>query len=559
MRPTAADDTPRLDGLTSLLDLAAEALWICDLHGDLRYVNAYAARLLELPVETLRGQNVVTLGLCGNGLPWGRFLEALHAAQDISRPAALRLPSGKVVEVVIRVRLVTLDGVALIQGACVNVSERAQPSAQRAEQAELDLFARGVANRLLRCADDDLINVMRQILCELGPLIGACFVGIMRRDERDGTTEHVATWARSEDRQLPIPPVIPDAHLPMPLGFPEERVIIARPNSDDRRAPFTPPEMGVVAVVLVDQAQILGYLGLFWDDEDRFWRQLHHMRGVARDLGDLLAQALSRRQLRAALLARESERTALMMNLPGVAYRCRWEPSFPLDALSENAALVFGEDRERVLGAPLTPLIHPEDAPRVIHEAHEAAAQGRRCHHTFRVRQPDGTYRWFNDFGVIQRDAAGEPTHVDGILLDASEQKAIEHERDIFFNSAPDPMVILDDHELVQRWNAAWEREFGYNSADMVGQRFERFCHPDDLAPLRAEAMRQLRESGRAHGLEARFVTRSGEWRWLLWSGFLVNRSRRLLFAVARDITERRTLEEERRRHAERQIGRAHV
>jgi PAS domain S-box-containing protein len=113
-------------------------------------------------------------------------------------------------------------------------------------------------------------------------------------------------------------------------------------------------------------------------------------------------------------------------------------------------------------------------------------------------------------------------------------------------------MVILDDAEQVQRWNAAWERDFGYSAADMVGQRFEVFCHPDDLLALREAAVRQLRESGRAHGLEGRFVTKSGEWRWLLWSGFLGVRGQRLVFAVARDITERHTLEEERRQHAER-------
>ena len=552
MRPADPDVSPQLLGLMGLLDLASEALWVCDLRGDLLYVNTSAARFLEATPEALRGQNVVTLGLCANGLPWERFLDTLRAAHDLSRPAAMRLPSGKMVDLVIRVRLVMVDGEALIHGACVDVTEMSQLGAQLSTQTNLHRFARDVANRLLRCADDALINVIRQIILELGPLIGACHAGIMQRHEPDGWVEEIAAWANPPERYIPLPPSIAKDKLALPVGFPDERVIIVRPNSADPRAMFTPPELGVLVVVLVDQAQILGYMGLYWTDEDAFWRQLHSVRGVAQDIGDLLAQALSRRQLRAALLTQEAERRALLTNLPGVAYRCRWSPEFRIDVLSENAALVFGAPRGAILGAALTPLIHPEDAPRVMNEAQQAALFHRRCNHTYRVLQPDGRYRWVNDFGVIQRDAAGEPTHVDGILLDASEQKAIEQERDIFFNSAPDPMVILNDAEEVQRWNAAWERDFGYSAADMVGQSFEIFCHPDDLSPLREAALRQLRESGRAHGLEARFVTKSGEWRWLLWSGFLGVRGQRLLFAVARDITERRTLEEERRQHAER-------
>lgn len=551
MRATDVDVPPSLFGLMSLLDLASEALWVCDLHGDLLYVNTSASRFLEATPEQLRGQNVVTLGLCANGLPWERFLDTLRAESDLSRPAAMRLPSGKMVDLVIRVRLVTLDGETLIHGACVDVTEMSQLGAELSAQAGLHRFARDVANRLLRCADDALIDLIRQIIHELGPLVGACHAGIMQRHEPDGWVEEIAAWANPPERYIPLPPSIPKDKLPLPPGFPDERVIIVRPNSDDPRAMFTPPELGVLVVVLVDQDETLGYMGLFWE-EDAFWRQLHSVRGVAQDIGDLLAQALCRRQLRAALVNQEAERQALLTNLPGVAYRCRWAPDFRLDALSENAALVFGAPREAMLGAALTPLIHPEDAPQVMNEAQQAALAHRRCNHTYRVLQPDGRYRWVNDFGVIQRNADDEPTHVDGILLDASEQKAIEHERDIFFNSAPDPMVILNDAEQVQRWNAAWERDFGYTATDMVGQSFEVFCHPDDLLPIREAALRQLRESGRAHGLEARFVTKSGEWRWLLWSGFLVNRGQRQLFAVARDITERRTLEDERRQHAER-------
>ena len=149
MRPADPDVSPQLLGLMGLLDLASEALWVCDLHGDLLYVNTSAARFLEATPEALRGQNVVTLGLCANGLPWERFLDTLRAAHDLSRPAAMRLPSGKMVDLVIRVRLVVVDGEALIHGACVDVTEMSQLGAQLSTQTNLHRFARDVANRLL--------------------------------------------------------------------------------------------------------------------------------------------------------------------------------------------------------------------------------------------------------------------------------------------------------------------------------------------------------------------------------------------------------------------------
>ncbi|MCK6523507.1 PAS domain S-box protein [Myxococcota bacterium] len=552
MGPAVGDDSPSQEELHSLLDLSSEAMWICDLRGDLRYANVAAAQLFGSSPKALIGQNVVDLGLCANGLPWERFLEALRAERELARPAAMSVPSGKTVQLMIRVRLIRLGGRELILGSGLDETERAALAAAVREREALDGFPRAAAHRLLRCSDDALLDVMREILGQLGELIGASFIGVMQRHEPEGRTERIVNWSRTPEQLLPLPEAVAREDLPMPPGFPEDRVIIARPNSSDPRATFAPAHLGVAAAVLLDQTQVLGFMGIFWADEEPFWRHLHALRALVRDIGDILTQALSRRQLRARLVAREAERKALLANLPGVAYRCRWTPEFPIEAVSENAALVFGADGEALVGASLTALIHPEDGPRVLSEAHEAALQHRRCNHTYRVLQPSGEALWVHDFGVIQRDAQGAPSHVDGILLDASEQKAVEHERDIFFNSAPDPMVILDEREIVLRWNAAWEREFGYSAADMVGQRFETFCHPDDLPGIRRAAIRQLRESGRAIGLEARFVTKSGEWRWLLWSGFFVNRGRRQTFAVARDITERRILEEERRVHAER-------
>lgn len=96
---------------------------------------------------------------------------------------------------------------------------------------------------------------------------------------------------------------------------------------------------------------------------------------------------------------------------------------------SESAARIFGFGAD---GAPQhvsrwLEWMHPEDVDGVsvaLREAAEGVREGyvAEC----RVRQRDGTYRWMLVIGELERDAAGRPRGVMGIVSDATERRGLE-------------------------------------------------------------------------------------------------------------------------------------
>ncbi len=110
--------------------------------------------------------------------------------------------------------------------------------------------------------------------------------------------------------------------------------------------------------------------------------------------------------------------------------------------LIARTAFVSARGRE-IVGLPASPekqsldeffgalQVHPDDAPRRM-----AAMEAHLAGHTpayegeFRLRQPDGNYRWTRVRGVCVRDAAGKPYRMAGSVSDITDRKNSEAERD---------------------------------------------------------------------------------------------------------------------------------
>ena len=74
---------------------------------------------------------------------------------------------------------------------------------------------------------------------------------------------------------------------------------------------------------------------------------------------------------------------------------------------------------------------HPDDAP-AVRTALSAHLRGASQHLAveFRMRHPDGQWRWFRQRGLALRDGAGKPYRMAGSMEDISETKRAEAERD---------------------------------------------------------------------------------------------------------------------------------
>jgi PAS domain S-box-containing protein len=118
---------------------------------------------------------------------------------------------------------------------------------------------------------------------------------------------------------------------------------------------------------------------------------------------------------------------------------------------------------------------------------------------------------------------------------------------DSFFTLSLDMLCIADlKTGYFVKLNPAWERILGYTLEELRSQPMFDFVHPDDLQRT-LDQNRAVRTGGQALSFENRYRCKDGSFRWLLWNA-TPDFERQVIYAVARDITERKRSEEERER-----------
>lgn len=105
-----------------------------------------------------------------------------------------------------------------------------------------------------------------------------------------------------------------------------------------------------------------------------------------------------------------------------------------------------------------------------------------------------------------------------------------------FLDLELDLLVVLDEDLLPIQVNGAFTRVLGWRLADLAAYGWRSMVHPEDIT----DAGRALAQIGADHPvvtLEQRFLASDGTYRWLHWR-VARDETTRLLYAVARDITE---------------------
>jgi PAS domain S-box-containing protein len=112
-----------------------------------------------------------------------------------------------------------------------------------------------------------------------------------------------------------------------------------------------------------------------------------------------------------------------------------------------------------------------------------------------------------------------------------------------FFSLSLDVLSVSGRDGYFQRVNPAFTRTFGYSEDELLEQPFISFVHPDDRSATIAE-LENLSHGQPTHGFEHRFRCRDGAYRWLSWTAVATPEG--LVYAAARDVTQRKRSEHER-------------
>lgn len=133
---------------------------------------------------------------------------------------------------------------------------------------------------------------------------------------------------------------------------------------------------------------------------------------------------------RAEQALRESRRTlaTLMANLPGMAYRCRNEPDWPLAFASEGSAALTGYEPADFTSGRVAfgDLIHPADRQQVWDAVQAAVAADRPYQFTYRLISAAGEEKWVWEQGRGVYDDDGALVALEGFVTDFTERAAAQ-------------------------------------------------------------------------------------------------------------------------------------
>jgi PAS domain S-box-containing protein len=119
-----------------------------------------------------------------------------------------------------------------------------------------------------------------------------------------------------------------------------------------------------------------------------------------------------------------------------------------------------------------------------------------------------------------------------------------------FVNLSVDMFCTAGLDGFFKSLNPSWEKVLGFTTDELLARPYLEFIHPDDRPRTVAEADR-LQNREVTFAFENRYRCKEGSYRWFLWNAVSVP-EQQLIYAVARDITERKQVEEALRESEER-------
>ncbi|MEN9579691.1 MAG: hypothetical protein RJA70_2700 [Pseudomonadota bacterium] len=124
---------------------------------------------------------------------------------------------------------------------------------------------------------------------------------------------------------------------------------------------------------------------------------------------------------------------------------------------------------------------------------------------------------------------------------DITERREAAHQRDKIFTLSVDLLCMANFDGYFVRVNPAFSTLLGYSEEQLLSTPFSDYVHPDDREPTRT-AMSKLTDGQPVRDFENRYRTASGKYVAISWTASSQLREG-LVFAVGRDVTEKRALE----------------
>lgn len=124
-----------------------------------------------------------------------------------------------------------------------------------------------------------------------------------------------------------------------------------------------------------------------------------------------------------------------------------------------------------------------------------------------------------------------------------TEYKNTKKERDRLFNFSIDMLCVAGFDSYFKELNPAWEKTLGWTKEELQSKPYIDFVHPEDCEST-INTVKSLEEGKTVITFENRYLCKDGSYKWISWNAFPLIEEK-LIFAVARDITEQKIAEQE--------------
>ena len=265
-----------------------------------------------------------------------------------------------------------------------------------------------------------------------------------------------------------------------------------------------------------------------------------------------LVDLTERRALEAERHQREAQLRSLVRNIPGVAFRCRFQSDWAMLFISEAVESLTGWTADELVSGPTTfgSLIHPEDAGNVWSEVSAAMHENRSYQIEYRLIARSGAVVWVSETGRGGSDTPGRVDYIDGVVMNVSELKT----RNAEFAGV---VRALDRAQAVAEFdlcgclitaNANFLTLFGYTLEEVQGRHHALFCTPEYVQDPAYVALWDRLARGELDAGEYQRVGKSGREVWIqaTYNPILDAQGRTIkIVKFATDLTGRRAMEQD--------------
>ena len=212
--------------------------------------------------------------------------------------------------------------------------------------------------------------------------------------------------------------------------------------------------------------------------------------------------------------------------------------------LTVNQAWVdaLGYSREEVIGFNFGDFLHSDWKTHFMDNFPRFKAIGEILGVEFEMVKKDGTFILVSFHGKIGKNLQGDFQQTHCIFQDITELRRVQEEYKLFFDLVPDMVCIASTDGYLKKVNGVWQTVLGFSEEELLAVPFLDFLHPDDNENTLAHI-----NSPPAGESTIRFSNRyrhkNGSYRWFEWHA-TPSVGKNLLFAVVRDVTEKKKNEE---------------